>query len=178
MQPEAWLRGPIEGVPAQLQPVAHALVQVREEARALLQGFPADRLWERPGGVASVGFHLQHVAGVIDRLFTYARGEPLSEEQRGALATEGHPRDDAARRVAPLLDALDEQVDRALNHLRIIQPQALTEVRVVGRKKLPSTTLGLLFHAAEHAQRHLGQMLVTARVIMSDSRDEGIRAPS
>ena len=176
LQPEAWLRGPIEGVPGLLQPVAHALVQVREEARAVLRDFPTSKLWERPSGVASVGFHLQHITGVIDRLFTYARGERLSGEQRRELATEGDPRG-SANHIGALLDALDVQVDRALDQLRIIQPQSLTEVRLVGRKQLPSTTLGLLFHAAEHAQRHLGQILVTARM-MSESDDEGFRAPS
>ncbi len=88
---EAWLRGPIEGVPDSLQPVAHALIQAREEARDMLSEFPADLLWTRPAGVASVGFHLQHISGVVDRLFTYARGEPLTAEQRGALAREGTP---------------------------------------------------------------------------------------
>ena len=88
---EAWLRGPIEGVPDSLQPVAHALIQAREEARDMLRDFPAELLWTRPGGVASVGFHLQHISGVVDRLFTYARGESLTAEQRDALAREGSP---------------------------------------------------------------------------------------
>ena len=88
ISPEAWLRGPVEGVPDVLQPVAHALLQAREEARSLLQNFPAELLWHRPDGLASVGFHLQHIAGVIDRLFTYARGESLSPEQQNILAVE------------------------------------------------------------------------------------------
>ena len=169
---EAWLRGPVEGVPTHLQPVAHALLQVREEARTILRDFPADRLWDRHGGVASVGFHLQHISGVIDRLFTYARGESLSAEQRRALQTEGHP-GDGRRGADDLLDALDAQVDTALSYLRAVQPESLTEVRLVGQKQLPSTMLGLLFHAAEHAQRHLGQLLVTARVLTADSGAEG-----
>lgn len=91
-QPEVWLRGPLPGIPA------------------LLRDFPGELLWTRPGGVTSAGFHLQHLSGVLDRLFTYARGESLTPAQ------------------------------------------------------LPSTVLGLLFHAAEHTQRHLGQLLVTVRV--------------
>jgi uncharacterized damage-inducible protein DinB len=161
--PEAWLRGPIDGVPDVLQPVAHALIRVREEARAMLDAFPSDLLWTRPAGLASVGFHLQHIAGVIDRLFTYARGEPLSDVQREALAGEGS-RPEARHGVSDLLDALDSHVERALAQLRATQPGALTETRMVGRRQLPATMLGLLFHAAEHAQRHVGQMLVTARV--------------
>jgi uncharacterized damage-inducible protein DinB len=157
---EAWLRGPIEGVPDPLQPVAHALIQARDEARDLLRDFPPELLWASPAGVASVGFHLQHMSGVVDRLFTYARGEPLSDKQRAALAQEGSP----AGNVDDLLAAFDARVDRALAQLRATQPHALIETRLVGRKQLPATMLGLLFHAAEHTQRHLGQMLVTARV--------------
>src|SRR5438552_13201428 len=90
-QPEVWLRGPLPDVPALLQPVAHALLQAREEVEDVMTGFPEERLWERPGGVASVGFHLQHLAGVLDRLFTYARGEALNAAQLKALEAEGTP---------------------------------------------------------------------------------------
>ena len=161
--PEAWLRGPVEGVPALLQPVAHALLQAREEIRALMRDFPPDLLWNRPAGLASVGFHLQHLAGVVDRLFTYARGESLSEEQRRVLEIEGHS---AASYVTidHLLNAFDAQVENALNQLRKTDVHTLTATRTVGRKQLPSTVLGLFFHAAEHVQRHVGQLLVTARV--------------
>jgi uncharacterized damage-inducible protein DinB len=161
--PEAWLRGPVAGVPVPLQPVAHALIQAREEARELLRDFPAGLLWTRPAGLAAVGFHLQHIAGVVDRLFTYARGEVLSDEQRAALAKEGSP-PEVPTSVDVLLAALDAQVDRALDQLRATSPHALSEPRQVGRLRLPSTMLGLLFHAAEHTQRHIGQVLVTARV--------------
>ena len=161
--PEAWLRGPIEGIPAPLQPVAHALVQAREEARALLQDFPRELLWTRPSGVASVGFHLRHAAGVVDRLFTYARGETLSDAQRRVLAQESSESESAGD-VADLLNAFDAQVDRALDQLRATRPETLSETRLVGRQRLPSTVFGLLFHAAEHTQRHIGQMLVTARL--------------
>jgi len=161
--PEAWLRGPIEGVPDPLQPVAHALIQAREEARDVLRDFPVALLWTRPAGLASVGFHLQHITGVVDRLFTYARGESLSADQRAALAREGAPLE-ALNSVDDLLGAFDAQVDRALDQLRATPPNSLIETRRVGRQQLPATMLGLLFHAAEHAQRHVGQMLVTARV--------------
>lgn len=161
--PEAWLRGPIDGVPDSLQPVAHALLQAREEARDVLRDFPAALLWNRPAGLASVGFHLQHIAGVIDRLFTYARGEPLSDSQRDTLAREGAP-PESRNGVGELLEIFDLQVDRALEQLRATQPHSLIETRFVGRQRLPATMLGLLFHAAEHSQRHVGQMLVTARV--------------
>ena len=164
--PEVWLRGPIGGVPDVLQPVAHALLQVKEESRRLLETFPEDLLWTRPAGLASVGFHLQHMSGVVDRLFTYARGASLTPEQQAALAREGQrPASDGG--VDQLLDAFDANVDRALAQLRVMPPDTLTDPRAVGRKQLPSTVLGLLFHAAEHVQRHTGQLLVTARIVQA-----------
>jgi uncharacterized damage-inducible protein DinB len=147
--------------------VAHALVQARDEARTILREFPVELLWVRPAGVASVGFHLQHVTGVLDRLFTYARGEVLSDPQRETLAGEGSPPDSGGS-IPDLLDAFDAQVDRALHQLRATSPHTVFDARLVGRQRLPSTVLGLLFHAAEHTQRHIGQMLVTARWLAAD----------
>ena len=168
--PEAWLRGPVDGIPVALQPVAHALIQARDEARSMLLGFPDHLLWESPSGVASVGFHLQHMAGVIDRLFTYARGEQLSEHQRSALAAEGKPADSSLT-VGVLIDDLSAQVERALTQLKTTPADTLGEARGVGTQQLPSTVLGLLFHAAEHVQRHAGQLLVTAKVVRVESRE-------
>ena len=89
--PEVWLRGPVDGVPPLLQPVAHALLQAREEVGKIMEGFPEALLWEKPAGVASVGFHLQHLSGVLDRLFTYAQGTSLTTEQLNALQAEEQP---------------------------------------------------------------------------------------
>lgn len=161
--PEVWLRGPLPDVPPLLQPVAHALLQAREEVAAALADFPESLLWQRPAGVASVGFHLQHLAGVLDRLTTYARAEALTAAQLTALAQEGQPTDEAAIATA-LIAAFNQQVDHVLTQLRATPEADLTQPRGVGRAQLPSTVLGLLFHAAEHTQRHVGQLLVTARV--------------
>jgi uncharacterized damage-inducible protein DinB len=152
----------VEGVPPLLQPVAHALLQAREDARRLTHDLPDELLWTRPAGVASVGFHLQHLAGVVDRLFTYAQGTSLSRDQLAALAAEGQGADGIT--VDDLLDAFDRTVERALDQLRATDERMLTDARAVGRKALPSTVAGLLFHAAEHAHRHIGQLLVTVRV--------------
>lgn len=161
--PEPWLRGPVEEIPALLQPVAHALLDAREEVEAALAGFSAPLLWERPARVASVGFHLRHLAGVLDRLFTYARGEPLSPAQLATLAAEETT--DPAAHADALVRAFGAQVDRALAELRATDTSTLTDARAVGRSRLPSTVLGLLVHAAEHTQRHVGQLLVTVRVV-------------
>ena len=97
--PEVWLRSPIENIPSLLQPVAHALLQAKEEVNELLEDFPNELLWEKPAGVASTGFHLQHMSGVLDRLFTYAEGKQLNEEQFGAMKGEGDPRQTKATTV-------------------------------------------------------------------------------
>ncbi|MCC2547632.1 DinB family protein [Hymenobacter sp. BT175] len=162
---EVWLRGPVPAMPPLLQPVAHALLQAREEVNAQLLGFPVGLLWQTPAGVASVGFHLQHLTGVLDRLLTYARAESLSPGQQAALAAEGKP---TSVSVAELVQAFNEQVDQALDQLRNTDEATLTEVRGVGRAQVPSTVLGLLMHAAEHTMRHLGQLLVTARVVRAE----------
>ncbi|QJB42309.1 DinB family protein [Chitinophaga oryzae] len=163
MATEYWMQGPVEGIPALLQPVAHTLLQARAEINALMAGFPEDRLWEQPAGVASAGFHLQHLRGVLDRLFTYARGQLLSLQQLEELKAEGQPVAD----TATLLAAFDQQVDKALAQLSQTDPATLTDFRGVGRKQLPSTVQGLLFHAAEHTMRHTGQLLVTVKVLAS-----------
>jgi uncharacterized damage-inducible protein DinB len=162
--PEVWLRGAVAGVPPLLQPVAHALLQAREEVSKSMARFPASLLWERPAGVASVGFHLQHLTGVLDRLFTYAQGKSLTGEQLKALQSEEQPQSPSCT-VQWLVKRFDDQVENALRQLQETSEQTLLQPVGVGRKKLPSTVHGLLFHAAEHTQRHIGQLLVTARVL-------------
>ena len=164
-QEEVWLRGPMDGVPALLQPVAHALRQVQEEVHAYTRDFPTELLSERPAGVASVGFHLQHLRGVLDRLFTYARGEALNETQLEQLRIEGGGQ--IKETTEDLVQAFDRQIEQAIRQLQSTSEASLTEVRGVGRAQLPSTVLGLLFHAAEHTMRHVGQLLVTVRVVQS-----------
>jgi len=160
--PEVWLRGPLTGIPALLQPVAHALLQAREEIVVLMRGFPEQLLWERPAGLASPGFHLQHLSGVINRLFAYAKGHQLSEKQLRYLAAEGKPGDYT---VTSLVDLFSQQVDDAIRQLSKTNEAVLTDARGVGRAQLPSTVIGLYVHAAEHTMRHLGQLLVTVKVL-------------
>ena len=164
--PEVWLRNaPEPGVPALLQPVAHALRQVREELAALLPGFPPACLNNRPAGLASAGFHLKHLVGVLDRLATYARAEPLTVAQLTYLKAETAPLPTTAAALAALETAFVAQVESFIQQLRATDPATLTEVRGVGRARVPSTVIGLLVHAAEHTTRHFGQLLVTVRVL-------------
>ena len=162
--PEIWLTGPVAEIPALLQPVAHSLLQSRDELHATLATLAPADVWLTPGGAASVGFHARHAAGSLDRLFTYARGEQLSAAQKAALAAEGQP-DLRPQVVAGLLAEFDAAVERALAQLRATDESTLTQARGVGRAQLPSTVLGLLFHAAEHTQRHMGQLMTTAKIV-------------
>lgn len=160
---EVWLRGPLPEVSPLLQPVAHALLQAQEELNEYLNDFSDNLLWQRPADVASVGFHLQHLTGVIDRIFTYARGESLDETQMQNLKAEGIENIDIT--VEQLLEDFNKQVENAVFQLKNTDENTLTEVRGVGRAKIPSTVIGLLFHAAEHTTRHLGQLLVTSKIV-------------
>jgi hypothetical protein len=105
-----------------LQPVAHILLQVRESVHELTDGLTAEQFNARPAGVASVAFHLRHIPGVIDRLFTYARGESLSDAQFAALRREGEPLSEAD--IAPALAALDSRIDVALAELKTVWSMA------------------------------------------------------
>jgi uncharacterized damage-inducible protein DinB len=161
---EVWLRGPLPDVPPLLQPVAHSLLQSREEVVAALAGLTNEQIWAEPSGAASIGFHVRHAAGSLDRLFTYARGEQLSAAQHAALSTESQP--DLGPNVgARLVAAFEEAVEQAMAQLKSTSEAALLGPRGVGRKQLPTTVIGLLFHAAEHTQRHAGQIATLVKVV-------------
>lgn len=164
MQPEAWLRGPVEGFEPLLMPAVHSLLQAREDIEGLVASVPPDHVWQSPGGAASIGFHVRHLGGALDRLLTYARGEMLSDAQKAAARAEGEP-----GRPAPALAEVAEgayaSIERALDQLRTTSREDLLAPKKVGRAGLPSTTLGLIFHAAEHCTRHAGQAISTARIL-------------
>ena len=162
--PEPWLRGPVPEIPALLQPVAHALIMSREDVDTAAVGLTVEQLWSDPGGIAPVGFHLAHLTGSTDRLLTYARGETLNDRQKKTLVGE---RTLSTERPAldELLVAWHKMVEEALVQLSSTTDATLLDPRYVGRLQLPSTVLGLLFHAAEHASRHTGQIVTTAKLI-------------
>lgn len=157
------MRGPVAGVPAALMPAAHAIVQAMDEMGAAAD-LAVDEVWARPGGVAAVGFHLKHLAASTDRLLTYAAGEPLRAAQLREIAEEGRPGDPPAS-AHDLLRAARAALDAALGALRAADPARLDDARTVGRAALPTTVRGLLGHVAEHATRHAGQVVTTARVV-------------
>jgi len=161
-KPEVWMRGAVEGVDPYLQPVVHSLLQVKEEIEALLPKITRELLWARPGGAASIAFHLDHIGGATDRLLTYARGETLSPEQLTFLKSEGA---NQHRSVDAIAAHAFVAIDRAIEQVKGTKPGMLLAPRTIGRAQLPTTTLGLLVHAAEHAFRHVGQATTTIKIL-------------
>jgi hypothetical protein len=163
-EPEMWLKGPVAGVPAALQPAAHALLQTAEDVRHALEGFGEEDVWVTPGGAASIGFHLIHLVGSTDRLCTAARGERLTDAQKAARDAEKTPPSPRPA-LATLIDGVAAAVNAAVDQLRATDPATLQQPRPVGRAGLPTTVGGLLFHAGEHSQRHAGQIVTTAKIL-------------
>jgi hypothetical protein len=161
---EAWLSGPVAGVPPLLQPVAHMFLHTRDDARSALDGLSPEQIWASPGGGASVGFHARHLVGALDRLLTYALGGQLDERQMAYLKREAEPGDPPAD-AATLLAELETAVARAIELLRETDEATVFEARAVGRRQIPTTVLGLLVHAGEHSARHAGQMITLGRVL-------------
>ena len=165
-QTEVWQRGPVPGFEPLLMPVVHALLQVREDLERLANEVSSDHVWVRPGGAASIGFHVRHTGGALDRLFTYARGDALSDAQRSALGEVGSSGDPPVALSAVVRD-VDAVIERALQQLAGTSRESLLDERKLGRAGLPTNVLGLLFHAAEHSTRHVGQAITTAKIVGS-----------
>ncbi len=166
-QPEAWLLGRVEGVSDAMMPVAHSLVQARRELLMLQEELITTEFLASPGGAASIGFHIAHINGSLDRLFSYARGEQLTLSQRSYLEHEDAIAHNTG--VNELVVAARDRIDHCLEHLTTIPDEQLYEPRPVGRDELPSTVIGLLFHAAEHTTMHVGQIRTTLKVIRGTS---------
>lgn len=168
MTREAWQRGPVAGVHAELQPAAHAVLHAREDLDAATHRIAAEHVWASPGNVASIGWHLLHLAGSTERLLTYARGEALSEAQWAWLEREKAPPTDVP--LATLVGDLHAALDNALALIRATRSEQLDEPRCIGRARIEVTLRGLLFHTGEHATRHVGQVITTAKLLRALAR--------
>jgi hypothetical protein len=157
---EVWLRGPVDGIAPVLQPAAHALIQAQEEIEAHAPSMTVEQLWTSSGRGATPGFHALHLAGALDRLFTYARGELLNDAQKAAARAEAVPHPELDGHA--LVELVKAAVSRALDQLRATDPSTVLDFRGVGRAQAPSTVLGCLFHGAEHSTRHAGQFITAA----------------
>jgi len=161
---EVWLRGAVPGVPPMLQPAAHILLQVGEEVRGVVSGLTPGQLWAAPAGASSIGRHVLHLAGSLDRLFTYARGESLSDAQRAAIADEGTA-DSTRPEADALLATLDQAIAAAVAQLAATSEADTLVPRALGRAQVPTNALGLIMHGVEHSARHAGQIATTARIV-------------
>jgi hypothetical protein len=159
--PEAWLRGPLDGVSPLIAPLLFSFQLAREDLRGSLDGLNTEQIWATPHEFGSVGFHLRHIAGSTDRLTTYLQGAALSPEQLAVLHTEHAPQGAGSEE---LLALVDDAFRKAEATVRKIDPSTFAEPRAVGRKNLPTTVIGLLVHIAEHTQRHVGQAISAAKL--------------
>jgi uncharacterized damage-inducible protein DinB len=157
--PEPWLRG-LAGVSPLTAPILHAFQQAREDLARYTEALTSEQLWATPHGLGSVGFHVRHIAGSTDRLMRYLEGKQLTPSELRALQIEAQP---GATREE-LLEELDSAFERAEAIVRAIDPATLADPREVGRKRLPTTVIGLLTHIAEHTQRHIGQAISAAKL--------------
>ncbi len=168
MEQEAWLSGKLEEIAPILMPAAHALKQAAKDIKQAAENLTAEEIQLKPQNLPSVAFHLRHIAGSIDRLLTYTSGEKLNEKQFEELAAESKFEENINAEL--LIHLAVEQVEKAIDFLRRIDVETLFENRVVGRQKLTTNVFGLLFHIAEHTQRHTGQIITTAKIVRHLSR--------
>jgi uncharacterized damage-inducible protein DinB len=160
MSEEPWLRGPIADVHPLVAPVLYAFQHAREDLARYTEGMTAEQLWATPHGFGSAGFHIRHIAGSTGRLMTYLMGRELTADQFAELRNEREPGPGREE----LLAILEAALANAEDAVRTIDPATLAEPRTIGRKKLPTTVIGLLTHIAEHTQRHIGQAISACKL--------------
>jgi DinB superfamily len=160
MEPEPWMRGPIEGVSPLTAPILYTFQHAREDLAKYTDGLTTEQLWATPHAVGAVGFHIRHIGGSTDRLITYLQGAALTEAQLAFLQNENI----AGASRGELLAEMDAFFVKAEAVVRKLDPATLSEPRGIGRKQLPSTVIGLLVHTAEHIQRHIGQAISAAKL--------------
>ena len=160
IQSEPWMRGTYTELDALRRGVVHSLELALEDAERWAASLDSVQMFARPAGVASVAFHLRHMARSLERLLTYAEDRMLSEAQLAALRTEtevGEP--------AEVLDEFREGIRLVITRVSSFDPAQYELARGIGRKRLPTTVGGLLVHAAEHTQRHVGQLVTTSKLV-------------
>jgi hypothetical protein len=163
MAEEAWLGGKLSGFSPVTMPAAYALVQAIADLKKTAADLRIEELWMKPGGAPSVAFHLRHIAGSVDRLLTYARGESLSEAQFDLLNRETAETFDSS--AEELVAQAVSSIENALWFCKVVGAETLFQERFVGRRKLATNVFGLLFHIAEHTARHVGQITTTAKIV-------------
>jgi uncharacterized damage-inducible protein DinB len=156
------MRGPIDGVAPLVAPVFYCFEQVREDLARHTDGLSREQVWKVLGR-ASLGFHIRHMGGSVERLATYLDGKQLNETQLQALKHEADGNED----LSALLETLNQKFAACEEQLRTLNPETLYDKRTVGRRALPTSVIGLIVHICEHTQRHLGQAITLAQLLHS-----------
>jgi len=163
--PEPWLRGTLTNIVPVQRAVLHALELAKEDIQRWCGDLTDEQVNARPGGLAPVAFHIRHIARSSDRLVTYAEGGSLTPEQITVMKAELEP--GATRRE--VFAELDAALERSAARVKAFSVESLSTPRGVGRQQMPTTVAGLLVHVADHAQRHVGQAIVTAKIAKASS---------
>jgi uncharacterized damage-inducible protein DinB len=158
---EPWLRGTHTEISALGRAVLHALDLALEDLAKWTAGLTDDEVHSQPLGLTAVAFHLRHLARSTDRLLSYAEGKQLSTEQLAALKAE----QTGEETLAVLLAGVEASFLNAAERIRVLATADLDTARGVGRKQLPTSIGGALIHVADHTQRHVGQVVTTAKVL-------------
>jgi uncharacterized damage-inducible protein DinB len=158
---EPWLRGTHAEVPAVARAVLHALDLALDDLTQWTEGLSDAEVHAQPLGLTSIAFHLRHIARSTDRILTYAEGNQLSAEQLAALKAE----QGGEESLAALLAEVETSFGNAAERIRALAGSDLNTFRGVGRKQLPTSVGGALIHVADHTQRHVGQVVTTAKVV-------------
>jgi uncharacterized damage-inducible protein DinB len=160
---EPWLRGTYADVSAAGRAVLHALDLALDDITKWTAGLTDAEIHSQPLGLTPLAYHLRHIARSTGRILTYAEGNQLTAEQLAALKAESTGEES----LAELLAEVEISFSNAAERIRVLAAADLNTPRFVGRKQLPTSIGGALIHVADHTQRHVGQVVTTAKVLKS-----------
>jgi uncharacterized damage-inducible protein DinB len=158
---EPWLRGTHADIPSAGRAVLHALDLAMDDLAKWTAGLTDLEVHAQPFGLMAVACHLKHIARSTDRILTYAEGGQLSSEQLNALKGESS----GAETLQELLAEIGASFANAATRVCTLSSADFNTPRAVGRKQLPTSLGGALIHVADHTQRHVGQVVTTAKVL-------------
>jgi uncharacterized damage-inducible protein DinB len=158
---EPWLSGSHAEVPATARAVLHALDLAIDDLKKWTEGLTDAEVHAHPLGLPPVAFHLRHIARSTDRILTYAEGGQLTPDQLASLKAEQA----GEETLAALLGEVEASFANAAERVRVLAGADFNTPRGVGRKQLPTSVGGALIHVADHTQRHVGQVVTTAKVL-------------
>jgi uncharacterized damage-inducible protein DinB len=160
---EPWMSGTHGDVPVVGRAVIHALDLAMLDLTKWTEGLSDVEVHTQPYGLPTVAFHLRHIARSVDRILTYAEGHALTHEQLALLKAEQLGEESLDSMLGEVSIAFASAGDR----IRLLALMDMETFRGVGRKQLPTSIGGTLIHVADHTQRHVGQVVTTAKVLVA-----------